>query len=135
MRYVRYIGLAHARMILADEWKTVGIDAETVVWDHTNGFHVPADQFTDEQMRKVIGPDMGFVVVGTDEEPEALPHAMTPAQASAPRVNMMAAVGAEDGSGGDGDADTPEHVSTGVSGASTTTSRRGTTGRGSGKDA
>lgn len=148
MRYVKYIGLAHRRMILADEWRSVGIDAETVSWDHTNAFMVPADKFTDEQLRKVIKPDTGFVVIGTDDEPEPLEHDMTPAQAST-RIRFRELVQgngngeADEDAQDDGDvsadtdgADDVANAPTGRSGASTGSSRTPlrTTRRGSGKD-
>mgnify|MGYP000909752880 CR=1 FL=1 len=138
--YVRYIGLAHARGITRADWRSVGLDGEDVWWDYTNGFSVPADRFTDEQMRKVITPDTSLLVVGMDTEPQPLPHAMTPSQAAMPRVNLNAAVGNETNAGVPDTATDAETASTDVSGASTgtpggTAPTRRTTGRGSGKDA
>lgn len=138
--YVRYIGLAHARGITRADWRSVGLDGEDVWWDYTNGFSVPADRFTDEQMRKVIGPDTSLLVVGMDEEPEPLPHAMTPSQAAMPRVNLNAAVGNESDRGTPDTATDVESASTDASDASTTPPAGGAaprtraTGRGSGKD-
>lgn len=131
MNYVKYIGLAHRRGILAEEWASVGIQAETVWWDYTNAFMVPADQFTDEQIRKVINPDTSFVIIGTDDEPQRLERDMTPSEAAQPRIRLREIVQGD--AVGTNGAERPENPSTGVSGASTAGPRR-TTGRGSGKD-
>lgn len=88
MRYVKYVGLAHRRIITADEWRGIGMDAQTTVWGPENGFSVPADQFTDNQMRRAIEADDNFVIVGRDDEPEVLPGNVTGDQADAPRVSM-----------------------------------------------
>lgn len=89
--YVKYIGLAHARLITADEWRQAGVsDGETTVWDHTNGHAVPADKFGDRAMA-LIRQDGGFVVVGSDEDLTLpLPHQMTPGQAGSPKVDLLA---------------------------------------------
>lgn len=80
MRYVRYIGLAHIRQITARDWASVGIQADPVVWSAQNGFAVPLDQFTDNQVIKAFDPDPEFVVTGGDEEFTPKPQAtdMTP---------------------------------------------------------
>lgn len=80
MRYVTYIGLAHVRQITARDWRSVGINADTAVWSAQNGFAVPLDQFTDDQVRKAFDQDPEFVVTGPDEDFTPKPQAadMTP---------------------------------------------------------
>lgn len=68
MRYVRYIGPAHVREISARDWRSVGIDAASVYWGGFNGWAVPLDQFTEDQIRKAIEPDDKFVVTGDEDE-------------------------------------------------------------------
>lgn len=135
--YVKYIGLSQVRMITADQWRDAGLDGETVKWDFTNAFMVPADKFTDEQLRVAIHPDTSLVVVGTDEEPRRLEHDMTPAQAATPRIRFNEIVKASRGTDGapdDSDAATdpsgplPERSPGGDA------PRTRATGRGSGKD-
>lgn len=98
MRYVKYIGLAHRRGITAQEWRSVGINAETVFWGAENGFAIPADRFTDEQIRRAIDPDENFIIVGLDEAPAPLPREMTPQEAEGPRVDIAGAMAAESSS-------------------------------------
>lgn len=80
MRYVRYIGLAHIRQITARDWQSVGIQADTVVWSAQNGFSVPMDALTEDQIRKGIEVDREFVITGDDEDftPKPQPMDMTP---------------------------------------------------------
>lgn len=83
MRYVQYIGLSHVRHLSVTDWRSVGINGDAVQWDARNGFAVPLDQFTDEQIRKAIEPDPNFVITGEeDDEFEPTPQRMdmTPAQ-------------------------------------------------------
>lgn len=82
MRYVRYVGLSHRRMITSRDWRSVGLTGDTVVWEASNGFAVPLDQFNDDQIRKAIEPDAGFVITGDDEdfEPETFNGDRTPEQ-------------------------------------------------------
>lgn len=70
MRYIKYIGPAHMRQITADEWKRVGIQADTVIWGNFNGWSVGADLLTDEQIRRAIDPDSNFVIVGSENMPK-----------------------------------------------------------------
>ena len=98
MRYVRYIGLAHQRQITAADWRTVGINADTVVWNAFNGFAVPLEMLTDEQIRKAIEPDQNFVITGEgeDQDDEFKPdltatHPMTPQQLEANGVDILGA--------------------------------------------
>lgn len=96
MQFVRYVGLAHERVISADDWRRAGItDMETVVWTHHNGFTVPFDRFTDEAVRVAIEGDPSFIVVGGEPRDmmrgERTP--MTPQQLFGPRVDMNAAAG------------------------------------------
>jgi hypothetical protein len=80
-RFIRYIGLSHKRMITAQDWQSVGIRADTVVWAAQNGFSVPLDALTEDQIRKAIDNDRDFVITGDDEEfvPQAQTVDMVPA--------------------------------------------------------
>lgn len=98
MRYVKYIGPSHRRGITALEWRTIGVDAQTVFWGPENGFCVPADQFDDRQIRKAIEPDPFLIIVGMDEQPDPLPDSTTGETADRPRVDMMGAIEPENGS-------------------------------------
>jgi hypothetical protein len=82
MKYVRYIGTSHARIITAHDWRGVGITGDTVAWTAQNGFAVSADVFSDDQIRKAIDPDPEFVITGDDQEfvPAPQTRDMTPAQ-------------------------------------------------------
>lgn len=82
MRYVRYIGLAHIRQITAQDWRSVGINGDTVVWSARNGFSVPLDSLTEDQVTKAIDPDPEFVITGADEDftPQPQTTDMTPSQ-------------------------------------------------------
>jgi hypothetical protein len=131
MNYVRYIGLSHARIITAQDWRSVGINGDTVVWSAQNGFAVATDVFTEEQIEKAIDPDPEFVITGNDEEfkPSPQNRDMTPAQvvqiteAPVDVVDML---------------NNPDDGSTTDSGPNpgggTAKPSRGTTGRGSGHD-
>lgn len=94
MRYVKYIGPAHARQITARDWAGVGIQADTVVWIPQNGFAVPLDQFSEDQIRKAIDPDPMLVITGEgDDEEEFVPTpthtaTVTPAMLEAGRVDL-----------------------------------------------
>lgn len=133
MRYVKYVGLSHQRMITAHDWRSVGITAETVVWNAFNGFAVPADQFSDDQIRKAIDPDDGFVLTGDDEDFTPVPQTrdMVPAEHAQAVENPVDVVdlanGGPDPSGDDSGAagapggDAPDTVTTG--GGSTRTSK------------
>lgn len=95
MRYVKYVGLAHTRMLTAADWRSKGITADPVVWDAFNGFAVPLDAFTEDQLRKVIEPDDNLIVVGENEDgSEFVPdlsaaRQMTPSEFEAPRVDIL----------------------------------------------
>lgn len=82
MRYIKYIGLAHIRQITASDWRSVGIAGDTVVWSARNGFAVPLDSLTEDQIRKAIDPDPEFIISGDDEDfvPQPQNIDMTPAQ-------------------------------------------------------
>lgn len=71
-------------MITANDWRSVGIQADTVVWNAQNGFAVPLDVLSEDQIRKAIEPDQGFVITGADEDftPQPQNMDMTPAQAA-----------------------------------------------------
>lgn len=80
MRYVQYIGLAHIRQITAQDWRSVGLTGDTVVWSAFNGFAVPLDSLTEDQIRKGIEVDQDFVITGDDEDfdPQPQMRDMTP---------------------------------------------------------
>jgi len=82
MRYVKYIGLAHVRQITAQDWRSVGINGDTVSWSAYNGFAVPLDSLTEDQISKAIDPDPEFVITGADEDftPQPQRTDMTPSQ-------------------------------------------------------
>ena len=74
MRYVRYIGLAHVRQITTQDWRSVGLTGDTVVWSARNGFAVPLDALTEDQIRKGIENDPEFVITGEgDDQKEFVP--------------------------------------------------------------
>lgn len=87
MRYVTYVGLSQQRMVTARDWQSVGIQADTAVWSAFNGFAVPLDQFTDEQVARAFKNDPSFVITGEGEgnqdefQPTFQVQDMTPAQA------------------------------------------------------
>ena len=131
MRYVKYVGLSHRRMISAQDWRGVGIAGDTVVWEANNGFAVPLDQFSDEQIRKAIDPDSGFVITGDDEEftPTPMRGDMTPdqvRQATEEPVDVLALAN------GNADASTTDSGAAGAPGGDAPTTT--TTGTGSGSD-
>lgn len=103
-RWIKYIGTAHQRIITAENWRGVGVQADTVVWSAHNGFQVLADSFTEDQMRKAIDPDPTFVVTGEDDDfrPQSLNQDVTPAayaQAIENPVDVVAMLnGADNGS-------------------------------------
>lgn len=101
MQIVKYIGTAHRRRITARDWQQAGVDGESVEWSWENGFTIPAEQFTEDQMREVIEPDSGFAIVEGEEDdvkPRRLSHRMTGQQFhESPRIDMMGAVGAPTG--------------------------------------
>ena len=82
MRYIKYIGLAHIRQITARDWRSVGVTGDTVVWSAQNGFAVPLDALTEDQIVKGIENDPEFVITGADEDftPEPQATDMTPSQ-------------------------------------------------------
>lgn len=84
MRYIRYVGLAHIRQITAQDWRSVGITADPVVWSGRNGFAVAVDSLTEDQIRKAIDPDPSFVITGEGDEGDFTPAPqtidMTPSQ-------------------------------------------------------
>lgn len=125
MRYVRYIGLSHRRMITSGDWRSVGITGDTVVWEAANGFALPLDAFTDDQIRKAIDPDDNLVITGDDEDftPEPVRGDMTPAQAlqtTQEPVDVLAVANGDDdvsrtdsGAAGAPGGDAPTTVTTG----------------------
>jgi hypothetical protein len=78
-------------MITAGDWRTVGINADTAVWNAQNGFSVAADSFTEEQMMRAIDPDPHFVIVDTDPTPQN--RDMTPGEADQAAQNPVDLLG------------------------------------------
>lgn len=141
MQVVKYIGTAHRRRITARDWQQAGLDGESVEWSFENGFTVPADQFTEDQMREVIEPDSGFAIVGGEDDdvkPRRLSQRMTGQQAhESPRIDMMRAVGARTGadvSGATSGASDEPSGSGPTPGGGGTKPQRATRGTGSGSD-
>lgn len=90
MRYVRYVGLSHVRQISAADWRRAGLNGETVQWDAFNGFAVPLDRFSEDQIRKAIEPDPTFMITNEEFEPDTTAtRDMTPQQVEAPRVDIL----------------------------------------------
>lgn len=82
--FIKYIGPAHVRQITALDWRSIGIQADTVIWAGFNGWSVAAETLTEDQIRKAIEPDPQFVIVGQDEAPKAnLTPSATPESAAA----------------------------------------------------
>lgn len=127
MRYVKYVGLSHRRMITSGDWRSVGITGDTVVWEASNGFAVPLDQFTEDQIRKAIDTDDSLVITGDDEDftPKPLPGNMTPAQATQAVENPVDVLALANG---DADVSTDDSGVAGAPGGDAPT----TTGRGTG---
>src|ERR1041385_2016698 len=94
MRYVKYIGPSHVRQITARDWQGIGIQADQVVWGPFNGFAVPLDSFTEDQLRKAIDNDPYLVITGEGEdEDEFVPtptqtETVTPAMLEAGRLDI-----------------------------------------------
>lgn len=134
MRYVRYIGLAHIRQITAQDWRSVGINGDPVVWSAYNGFAVPLDSLTEDQIRKAIEPDRDFVITGEDGgDEEFTPHPqqtdMTPAQLDQTVENPVDVLGIANG---DANVSTAESETFAAPGGASPTSTG--TGSGGGSD-
>lgn len=133
MRYVKYVGLSHQRMITAHDWRGVGITADTVMWSAHNGFAVPLDHFSEDQVRKAINPDDSFVITSDDEDftPQPQTRDMVPqehAQVVENPVDVVAlanqdAVASTDDSGPAGAPGGDAPTATATGGGSTRTSR------------
>jgi hypothetical protein len=130
-RWIKYIGPAHQRIITAANWRSVGVNGETVVWSAYNGFTVPADSLTEDQISKAIDGDSQFVIVGEEDDfrPQMFSHDMTPALAAQTAENPVDMFALLDGSDNASTADSG--VVPGAGGAAPTTT--GTTG-GAGSD-
>lgn len=91
MRFIKYIGPSHVRQITAQDWRSVGINAETVTWSQWNGFSVPADSLTDDQILRAIDPDQYFVITDDQESaPKTLGNdRMTGEMALQPTVDVV----------------------------------------------
>lgn len=131
MRFVKYVGLSHRRMITSHDWRSIGINADSVLWEGSNGFAVPLDQFTDDQIRKAIDPDSSFVITGDDEEfvPQPVSGNMTPAQADQAVNNPVDVL--DMANGGDGGSTDDSRAAGAPGGDAPTTTGTGT---GSGHD-
>lgn len=90
MRHVKYVGLSHQRIISATDWRLAGLPGETVVWNAQNGFSVPLDRLTEDQIRKAIEPDPHFVI--TDDQPVHHNTDMVPAEADQAAANPGPAI-------------------------------------------
>lgn len=102
MQVIKYIGLAHRRVISAEEWAAAGVTGMgTVEWSYMNNFSVPIDHFTDDALRVAIEPDNFFIVSGGDDPRELFRRRprITPQEADRPEVDMMARVTPVVGSG------------------------------------
>ena len=99
MRYVKYIGPSHIRQITTADWRSVGITGDPVVWSAQNGFAVPLDVFTDDQVLKAIDDDPYLVITGGDEDftPTPQQRDMTPAQVVQATENPVDVVGMLEG--------------------------------------
>lgn len=64
-KQVRYTGALHGvkceRHISKNDWALLGIKAGPNIWHEGNGYALPADDFTPEQLA-VLAQDGGFVV-------------------------------------------------------------------------
>lgn len=109
MRFVKYVGLSHQRMITSHDWRGVGITADVAVWNAQNGFALPLDMFTEDQIRKAIDPDANFVITDDDFTPIFAQRDMVPAEHAQATENPVDVV---DMANGD------DNVSTADSGAS-----------------
>lgn len=141
MEVVKYIGTAHRRIITARDWQEAGLDGETFEWSFRNGFSVPVDQFTEDQLADAIRPDPTFVIIGgedADVKPRALSQNMTGQQAAeSPRIDMMGAVGTGNGSNGSSAASGSSEQPSGSGptlGGGGTKPTKATRGTGSGSD-
>jgi len=127
-KWIKYIGPAHQRVITADNWRSVGLTGDTVVWSAFNGFTVPADSLSEEQVRKAIEHDSQFVIVGEDDDfrPQVQTRDMTPSsleQTVENPLDVFATVGGTpSGSGATpgGGSDAPSTPTTGTGGGSDT---------------
>src|SRR4051812_17532067 len=125
MRYVKYIGPSHARVITANDWRGVGIGADTVVWSAHNGFAVPLDSPTEDQIRKAINDDPELIITGDDEDftPKPQTRDMTPAQLvqnTETPVDVVATLN------GDADASPARSEASGAPSDTNTTTKSGT---------
>jgi hypothetical protein len=135
MRYVRYIGLAHIRQITAKDWQSVGINGDPVVWSAYNGFAVPLDSLTEDQIQKAIEPDSDFVITGEGDDngeeftPQPQTRDMTPSALQQVTENPVDVLGMANGADNVSTADSEPLAAPG--GASPTTVG---TGSGGGSD-
>lgn len=79
-RYVRYVGPAHRRVISSADWRSVRVNADQIVWEAQNGFALPVDMFTEDQIKRAIEVDEHLVITeeGDGFEPTYRPYDMTP---------------------------------------------------------
>lgn len=99
MQYVRYIGAAHRRVITSGEWRSAKLKGDQVVWEAQNGFAVPLDMFSEDQIKRAIEPDPDLVITGEDEEfePAYSPVDMTPRELIQSVENPIDVVGVLNG--------------------------------------
>lgn len=99
MKYVRYTGRAHRRVISQADWRGARLKGDQVIWEAQNGFAVPLDQFTDEQIKKAIEPDPDLVITEGGFEPSFSNQDMTPwelQQSVENPVDVMALLNGDD---------------------------------------
>lgn len=52
-----------ARVILKQDWRSLGVEGEDVEWNKFNHFRLPAEQFNEGQLRYLLEVDDGFELV------------------------------------------------------------------------
>lgn len=62
-RMVKYVaGTAHERVITKREWAAIDVDNETTVWDASNRYALPVEDFSEGALEYLDKADAGFVV-------------------------------------------------------------------------
>lgn len=101
-RYVRYTGQAHRRVITPQDWRSVRLSGDQVVWEAQNGHAVPLDVFTEEQIKRVINPDQDLIITDEDEdfEPFFSSMDMTPRELALSQDSPVDVLSVLDGTAG-----------------------------------
>lgn len=50
-KYIKYMGLSDIRVIRKETWEKIGVEADTVQWDKTNGWKVKAGDLPEGVLR------------------------------------------------------------------------------------